>query len=430
MPPLVSALLAVHWRGLDRTRARCRVAGGTRPERQSNIASATGKTIMRSHSAVSFMSLFLLAMLLGFGPVITGRAREGTPEATPTALAWSTCADGSGWECAALPVPLDYADATGPTIDIALTRLPATDPARRIGSLVVNCGGPGCPTVAILHQLGTVLFPVETRARFDLVGFDPRGVGESGQIDCRHDYDAYYAIDPSPDDVAEWEAWLAGGRAFAESCAANAGNLLPFLGTENVVSDMERLREALGEETISFLGISYGTSVGARYADRYPDRVRAFALDSALPAVVDTATFVPEWVDAIERAFDAYLADCAAAVTCAFHADGGPAACPGRRSGLGSAPPLPRPLAATVRRCSPWPINATSDLLTAAMDLATRCSLLLAASMLISPRARTPTRRWPPRPRRSLPASAPTMRRGPCPVSSGRRRPPQLLAHP
>jgi pimeloyl-ACP methyl ester carboxylesterase len=326
MPPLVSALLAVHWRRLDRTRARCRVAGGTRPERQSNFASVTGKTIMRSHSAVSFMSLFLLAMLLGFGPVITGRAREGTPEATPTALAWSTCADGSGWECAALPVPLDYADRTGPTIDIALTRLPATDPARRIGSLVVNCGGPGCPTVAILHQLGTVLFPVETRARFDLVGFDPRGVGESGQIDCRHDYDAYYAIDPSPDDVAEWEAWLAGGRAFAESCAANAGNLLPFLGTENVVSDMERLREALGEETISFLGISYGTSVGARYADRYPDRVRAFALDSALPAVVDTATFVPEWVDAIERAFDAYLADCAAAVTCAFHADGDPAA--------------------------------------------------------------------------------------------------------
>ena len=281
---------------------------------------------MRPHSAFSLMSLLLLAVLIGLGPVIAGRAQEATPAATPTALAWSACAVAGGWECATLPVPLDYADPTGPTIDLALTRLPAGDPARRIGALLVNCGGPGCPTVTILHQLGTLLFPEETRARFDLVGFDPRGVGESGQIDCQPDYDAYYAIDPSPDDDAEREAWLAGGRAFAEACAANAGDLLPFLGTENVVSDMERLREALGEETISFLGLSYGISIGARYADRYPDRVRAFALDSALPAVVDPATFVPEWVDAIERAFDAYLADCAAALTCPFHSGGDPAA--------------------------------------------------------------------------------------------------------
>jgi pimeloyl-ACP methyl ester carboxylesterase len=281
---------------------------------------------MRPHSVLSLMPLFLLAMLVGLGPVIAGRAQEATPEASSTALAWSACAFGGGWECATLPVPLDYADPMGPTIDIALTRLPAADPARRIGALVINCGGPGCPTVTILHELGMVLFPEGTRARFDLVGFDPRGVGESGQIDCRLDYEAYYAIDPSPDDDAEREAWLAEGRAFAEACAANAGDLLPYLGTESVVSDMERLREALGEETISFLGLSYGTSIGARYADRYPDRVRAFALDSALPAVVDTATFVPEWVDAIERAFDAYLADCAATLTCAFYSGGDPAA--------------------------------------------------------------------------------------------------------
>jgi pimeloyl-ACP methyl ester carboxylesterase len=212
-------------------------------------------TIMRPHSAVSLMSLLLLTVLLGFNPVVAGRAQEATPDATPTALAWSACADADGWECAVLPVPLDYTDPTGRTIDLALTRLPAADSARRIGALVFNCGGPGCPTVTFMQQLGLVLFPEETRARFDLVGFDPRGVGESGQIDCRPNYDAYYAIDPSPDDDAEREAWLAGGRAFAEACAANAGDLLPFIGTENVVSDMERLRIAIGEETISFLGI-------------------------------------------------------------------------------------------------------------------------------------------------------------------------------
>ena len=135
---------------------------------------------MRPRSAFSIMSLILLTMLLGLGPVIAGRAQEATPGAMPTALTWSACADADGWECAALPVPLDYTDPTGRTIDLALTRLPAADPARRIGALVFNCGGPGCPTVTFMQQLGLVLFPDETRARFDLIGFDPRGVGLTG----------------------------------------------------------------------------------------------------------------------------------------------------------------------------------------------------------------------------------------------------------
>src|SRR3954465_4870674 len=154
---LVSALrAAAQWHGLDKTRVRSRVADGTRPERQLNSASVSGRTIMRPHSVFSLMPLLLLTILLGLGPVIAGRAQEATPEATPTALAWSACADADGWECASLPVPLDYSDPTGATTDLALTRLPAADPARRIGALLVNCGGPGCPTVTILHQLGTV----------------------------------------------------------------------------------------------------------------------------------------------------------------------------------------------------------------------------------------------------------------------------------
>ena len=149
-------------------------------------------------------SLLLLAILLGLAPVI-GHAQVATPEATPAPLAWSACQVGGGWECANLPVPLDYADPTGPTINIAVTRLPAGDPARRIGALLFNCGGPGCPAVTFLHQTGMLLFPDETRARFDLVGFDARGIGASGQIDCRVDWDTYYALDPSPDDAAEHE---------------------------------------------------------------------------------------------------------------------------------------------------------------------------------------------------------------------------------
>ena len=267
----------------------------------------------------------VLATLLGMDPL--ARAQEATPGGTSTStITWSTCGDGaSGWECGTLAVPLDYADPNGQPLDIAVTRLPAANLSRRIGALFFNCGGPGCPTVSFLHEVGAMLFPDEVRAQFDLIGFDPRGVGASGQLDCRVDGDTYYALDPSPDDAAEREAWLAGARQYAANCAANGGALLAFVGTENVVSDMERLRQALGEETISYLGLSYGSSLGARYADRYPDRVRAFALDSALPSSVELAPFMVEWVDGIERSFDGFLADCAAAVICPFYSGGDPA---------------------------------------------------------------------------------------------------------
>jgi pimeloyl-ACP methyl ester carboxylesterase len=264
-----------------------------------------------------------LAMVHAAVPVL---AQEATPMADST-VAWAGCDDGApGWQCAALPVPLDYADPGGPTIDLAVTRLPAGDPDRRIGVLIVNCGGPGYPAVRFLHETAAFLFPEETRARFDLVGFDPRGTGASAPVSCGSDWDAYLGVDPSPDDEEEWGAWLENGRAYAESCAANGGSLLPHMGTENVVSDLERLREALGEETISLLGLSYGTSLGARYGDRYPERVRAFALDSGLPSDVDPVTFVPEWVEGIERSFDAFLADCASAMSCAFFSGGDPGA--------------------------------------------------------------------------------------------------------
>jgi pimeloyl-ACP methyl ester carboxylesterase len=268
-----------------------------------------------------------LILLLASGGLAPTFAQPATPSAPTAALAWQTCSEPApGWECAALAVPLDYAAPDGPTIELAVTRLPAGDPDRRIGVLVLNCGGPGCPAVRFLHETAMLLFPEETRARFDLVGFDPRGTGASAPVSCGIDWDAYLGIDPSPDDDAEREAWLEGGRTYAAACAANGGPLLPHMGTENVVGDLERLREALGEETISLLGLSYGTSLGARYADRYPQRVRAFALDSGLPSVVDPVTFVPEWVEGIERAFNAFLADCAAAMSCPFFTDGDPGA--------------------------------------------------------------------------------------------------------
>jgi pimeloyl-ACP methyl ester carboxylesterase len=278
--------------------------------------------------------IILAALLACAGALPLGTLAVAWQDATPASptsgatarLAWAACADAPAWECAAVTVPLDYAQPGSESLELAVTRLPAADQAQRIGVLLFNCGGPGCPAVGFLHEVGQFIFPQEILDRFDIVGWDARGVGASGQLHCQPDAAAWYDLDPSPDDAAEQAAWLAAGEAYAEACAANGGAVLAHMGTEDVTSDMEQLREELGEETVSYLGLSYGASLGARYADRYPERVRAFALDSALPSFADPLTFVPEWVDGIERAFNAFLAECAATTSCAFHSGGDPGA--------------------------------------------------------------------------------------------------------
>jgi alpha/beta hydrolase fold len=180
------------------------------------------------------------------------------PEAAP--IEWTDCNDqiqqlvagqpGSernlSFECGRTEVPISYDEPEGATLPLFMVRVVSGTQTDRLGSLVINPGGPGASGADAAIGLALTL-PEGIVGRFDLVGFDPRGVGESGQIDCRPDYETYYALDPSPDDDTERAAWLAGARAYAAACATNAGDLLPFLGTENVVSDMERLRAALGE---------------------------------------------------------------------------------------------------------------------------------------------------------------------------------------
>jgi pimeloyl-ACP methyl ester carboxylesterase len=250
-------------------------------------------------------------------------AKLASAEIVGQTLVWASCEDGAaGWECASLTVPVDYAHPDGPTIDLALTRLPASEPARRIGPLLINFGGPGGPAVSSLHELGMVMFSDEIRARFDLVGFDPRGVGASAPLDCQLDLDAYYAIDTSPDTDAERQAQAEAGRRFAEGCASHGGVLLPFMGTDNVVRDLERIRQALGVEQFSFWGPSYGTSIAVQYVEQYPTHVRAFSIEDVLATALDGPTLFREVAAGYEQAFNAFLADCAADRRCAFHSNG------------------------------------------------------------------------------------------------------------
>jgi pimeloyl-ACP methyl ester carboxylesterase len=181
------------------------------------------------------------------------------PDASPAA--WSTCSEQPDpWECADVTVPLDYRDLDGETITVALTRLPARLVSERIGSLVLNPGGPGGSGVSLAWGLAST-FPDELLDRFDLVGFDPRGVGRSSAIDCG-----------DPDRSA---------GAVLRTCALRSGDLLPYLGTQNAARDLDQIRDAVGDEQLTYVGFSYGTTLGAAYANLYPERVRALVLDGA-----------------------------------------------------------------------------------------------------------------------------------------------------
>ena len=216
-------------------------------------------------------------------------------------LAWRPCGD--GLECSALRVPVEHERPERTTLKIALIRRPAGDPVRRIGPLVVNPGGPGASGVGYLRATVSQLDP-KLLARFDVVSFDPRGVGRSAGLDCHDDLARWLAVDPSPDDEAEWLVLTESARALAQRCADRHGGVLPHVGTPDVARDLELLRRALGAEQLSYLGLSYGSLLGAVYAELHPERVRAFVLDGALLPGQTLAEFTLEQSVALERAFE------------------------------------------------------------------------------------------------------------------------------
>ncbi|ROO91170.1 alpha/beta hydrolase family protein [Actinocorallia herbida] len=181
---------------------------------------------------------------------------------------WTPCAHDPSFSCARVKVPVDYADPAGPSLALALNRLPAADSTRRIGSLVTNPGGPGSSGLAFTFRARS-FFSDDLRARYDIVGMDPRGVGESDPVSCA----ATTAMDQaeSTGDYA---------RAFAMSCAATAGGRIGHVRTPDVARDLEVVRHVLGENSLNYYGASYGTVLGQFYAHLFPRSVGRMALDS------------------------------------------------------------------------------------------------------------------------------------------------------
>ncbi|WP_369373391.1 alpha/beta hydrolase [Streptomyces sp. cg36] len=194
--------------------------------------------------------------------------------------AWQRCDASSpaGFECATVKVPLDYGDPGGATMDIAVSRLRASGAEERRGVLLLNPGGPGAPGLSLPVDLATDL-PDQVKRRYDLVGFDPRGVGRSSPVSCGLTADE--RVTDHPYRAATFEKDVTWARTVAKKCRAHGGAAAAHLTTRDTARDMDVVRAVLGEKKISYLGYSYGTYLGAVYAQMFPRRTDRFVLDSA-----------------------------------------------------------------------------------------------------------------------------------------------------
>jgi pimeloyl-ACP methyl ester carboxylesterase len=241
-----------------------------------------------------------------------GATEPPTPALAPyysQQLSWSPCR--GSFLCAALSVPLDYRHPGAASIDLALLKVPAAEPSERIGSLVVNPGGPGAPGTDYAEAAGQV-FRSQVLAAYDVVGFDPRGTGDSSPVDCLSDdrLDTFLARDPDPDTADEVASYVQSGEEFWRGCVAGSGDLSAHISTIESARDIDVLRAALGESTLTYFGASYGTELGATYADLFPHKAGRLVLDGAVDLSISSRELSLEQAGGFETALRSYVQDC------------------------------------------------------------------------------------------------------------------------
>ncbi|MGP3686960.1 alpha/beta hydrolase [Streptomyces sp. IBSNAI002] len=255
------------------------------------------------------------------GPRAAASSASAQPSPDPAALrpyyeqklSWRDCGV-PGFQCATMKAPLDYANAgSGQDVDIAVARRQATGPGKRLGSLVVNPGGPGGSGIGYLQAYAGIGYPAAVRGQYDMVSFDPRGVDRSSPVECLTGpaMDKYTQVDQTPDDAAEQALLVAAFKEFAAGCQAHSQRVLPHVSTVDAARDMDLLRAVLGDEKLTYVGASYGTLLGATYADLFPGRVGRLVLDGAMDPSRPALDLNRDQTAGFETAFTAFAKDCA-----------------------------------------------------------------------------------------------------------------------
>ncbi|GIJ50769.1 peptidase [Virgisporangium aliadipatigenens] len=262
---------------------------------------------------VAFAGAVTLVGLLP-GVAKAAPAPDGAGAVPP--IAWAPCVDAPEADCGTVTVPIDWSRKNGPTIQIALARRKALDPAARVGTLVMDPGGPGGPGAELIKQTGDI-FTKELQRHYDLVGFDPRGVGNSHPVQCE---DQPFPAFEEPTNQAQFDELKAFNRAWVENCRRNTGPLYDFVDTNSVARDMDAIRAGLGDKKLNYLGISYGTLMGTAYAELFPQRVGRFVLDSNMDHSLKTTWgFVSTESRAAQENFDQFVAWCRRSTLCIQH---------------------------------------------------------------------------------------------------------------
>lgn len=233
-------------------------------------------------------SIVALLASVGTAAAAAPALADTTGASAPAQISWSACEGevAPGQQCSTITVPLDHARPDAGTVRLQAARIPAGDPDQRIGSLFINPGGPGAPAVAQIPGIASLL-PQEVRDRFDLVTFDPRGTGSSTRVDCspaEGEPEQSPPGSPVPSTRSEIKQQLSYDAWFRRSCAQHGGALLNRVSTADTARDMDLIRSGLGERTISYLGMSYGSFLGQTYAALFPNRLRATVMDGVVDA--------------------------------------------------------------------------------------------------------------------------------------------------
>jgi pimeloyl-ACP methyl ester carboxylesterase len=258
-----------------------------------------------------------------FGAVTSGASGSGKPAAPGSTIAWKGC--GGGFQCGTLRVPLDWTKPSGSAIELAVIRKPAKDQAQRVGSVVLNPGGPGEGGVSFLRDFIDGRLPAHLNDRLDLVSWDPRGTGSSDPIACTTTAES---LEPDPDPVPETpeekKELVDRETHDTDECLEKEGPELPYVGTQDTVRDLDALRAALGDAKLTYVGFSYGTVIGTVYMEKFPTHVRAMVLDGVASTGADPVADTFRQAQSFEHNLDAFLDDCKARGSKCTFGDGNP----------------------------------------------------------------------------------------------------------